>query len=156
MLKYVNSDIVFQEIPDEVTLAINISGCPCHCPGCHSKYLWKDIGNRLDAGAIDSMMAKYGYAVTCICFMGGDAEVSALVSLSQYIRKKYQSVKVGWYSGREKADLPCITQVFDYVKLGPYVEALGGLKSRNTNQRLYMRKANGQMADITERFWTDR
>ncbi len=156
MLKYVNSDIVFQEIPDEVTLAINISGCPCHCPGCHSKYLWNDIGNRLDAGAIDSMMAKYGYAVTCICFMGGDAEVSALVSLSQYIRKKYQSVKVGWYSGREKVEPPCITQVFDYVKFGPYVEALGGLKSRNTNQRLYMRKANGQMADITERFWTDR
>ena len=35
MLKYVNTGIVFQEIPDEVTLAINISGCPCHCPGCH-------------------------------------------------------------------------------------------------------------------------
>ena len=25
MLKYVNTDIVFQEIPDEVTLAVNIS-----------------------------------------------------------------------------------------------------------------------------------
>ena len=28
MLKYVNHDIVFQEFPDEVTLAINLSGCP--------------------------------------------------------------------------------------------------------------------------------
>ena len=40
MLKYVNCGIVFQEIPDEVTLSINISNCPCHCPGCHSNYLW--------------------------------------------------------------------------------------------------------------------
>ena len=44
MLKYVNTDIVFQEIPDEVTLAVNISNCPCRCPGCHSEYLWEDVG----------------------------------------------------------------------------------------------------------------
>lgn len=31
MLKYVNTGIVFQEIPDETTLAINISNCPCAC-----------------------------------------------------------------------------------------------------------------------------
>ena len=29
MLKYVDTDIVFQEFPDEVTLAINLSNCPC-------------------------------------------------------------------------------------------------------------------------------
>ena len=52
MLKYVNTDIVFQEIPDEVTLAINISNCPCHCPGCHSHYLWEDIGLPLDTDLI--------------------------------------------------------------------------------------------------------
>ena len=47
MLKYVNTAVVFQEIPDEVTLAINISGCPCRCPGCHSHnidYLTRIIG----------------------------------------------------------------------------------------------------------------
>ena len=36
MLKYVNHDIVFQEFPDEVTLAINLSCCPNGCTGCHS------------------------------------------------------------------------------------------------------------------------
>lgn len=46
MLKYVNGGVVFQEIPDEVTLSINISNCPCHCPSCHSQYLWKDIGEQ--------------------------------------------------------------------------------------------------------------
>ena len=47
MLKYTNTDIVFQEIPDEVTLAVNLSGCPCRCPGCHSPQLWGDIGEPL-------------------------------------------------------------------------------------------------------------
>ena len=28
MLKYVDSKVVFAEIPDEITLAINISNCP--------------------------------------------------------------------------------------------------------------------------------
>ena len=39
MLKYVDTKVVFAEVPDEVTLAINISNCPCHCDGCHSEYL---------------------------------------------------------------------------------------------------------------------
>ena len=47
MLKYANFDVVFQEVPDEVTLAINITNCPNQCPGCHSKnidYLTRIIG----------------------------------------------------------------------------------------------------------------
>ena len=44
MFRYINTDIVFQEFPDEVTLAINISECPCRCPGCHSQFLWADRG----------------------------------------------------------------------------------------------------------------
>ena len=39
MLKYYNYDIVFQEYPDEVTLAINLTMCPNRCVGCHSAYL---------------------------------------------------------------------------------------------------------------------
>ena len=48
MLKYVDTKVVFQEVPDEITLAINISNCPCHCINCHSSYLAEDIGEPLD------------------------------------------------------------------------------------------------------------
>ena len=50
MIKYVPEDtqVVFAEIPDEVSLAINISCCPHRCPGCHSPYLQKDYGVELD------------------------------------------------------------------------------------------------------------
>lgn len=44
-MKYVDTKIVFQELPNEITLAINISGCPCACIGCHSSYLSQDIGD---------------------------------------------------------------------------------------------------------------
>ena len=47
-LKYVNTEVVFQEVPDEISLAINISGCPIHCPDCHSKFLWENVGTILD------------------------------------------------------------------------------------------------------------
>lgn len=70
MLKYVNTGIVFQEIPDETTLAINISNCPCACPGCHSHYLWEDVGLPLNTDAIDDFVRKYGSDITCIAFMG--------------------------------------------------------------------------------------
>ena len=87
MLKYVNTGIVFQEIPDETTLAINISNCPCHCPGCHSHYLWEDIGLPLDTDAIDQFVDQYGTDITCISFMGGDADPKAVNALAQYIHE---------------------------------------------------------------------
>ena len=31
-------------------------------------------------------------------------------------------------------------KIYDFIKTGPYVEALGGLKSPTTNQRFYRRE----------------
>ena len=102
MLKYVNCGIVFQEIPDEVTLSITISNCPCHCKGCHRSYLWEDIGTPLNESTLDSFLNKYGEDITCICFMGGDAKPEEVNRLCCYIHKKYTGIKVGWYSGRQE------------------------------------------------------
>lgn len=71
MLKYVGYDIVFREIPDETTLAINISNCPCHCKGCHSSYLAEDIGEPLTITRIEKLINE-NKGITAICFMGGD------------------------------------------------------------------------------------
>ena len=48
MIKYTEYIIGYREFPDEMSLLINISGCPNHCPGCHSKYLQEDIGEELN------------------------------------------------------------------------------------------------------------
>ena len=155
MLKYVNFDVVFQEIPDEVTLAVNISNCPNDCSGCHSPFLQKDIGEPLTEDFLISLLSKYGESVTCFCFMGGDSSPDEIVRLAQFLQTQtvVAKVKVGWYSGRQNLPLSFNPEYFQYVKLGPYIERLGSLKSATTNQRLYKIEENGRMTDITSRFW---
>jgi anaerobic ribonucleoside-triphosphate reductase activating protein len=153
MLKYVNTGIVFQEIPDEVTLAINISNCPCHCPGCHSRYLWEDIGLPLNTDAIDAFVEQYGTDITCISFMGGDADPKGVDLLAQYIHEEYPQFKVAWYSGKTVISSLVEKHDFDYIKIGPFIKHLGPLKKPTTNQRLYRQNAQGEFEDITSRFW---
>lgn len=152
MLRYTDYDIVFQEIPDEITLAINISNCPNRCKGCHSPYLLEDVGEPLTEENLSALLRKYGKAITCVCFMGGDASPAAIGHLAKYLH--YQviiPIKVGWYSGKPELSPEIDLTFFEYIKLGPYIEDLGGLKSARTNQRFY-RIENGKMEDITYRF----
>jgi anaerobic ribonucleoside-triphosphate reductase activating protein len=153
MLKYVNTGIVFQEIPDEVTLAINISSCPCRCPGCHSPYLWGDVGEPLTTDVLDQLIGKYDSSISCIAFMGGDAEPSYVNELAKYIHQKHPAYKVGWYSGRIRITPAIDKQDFDYIKIGPYIEHLGSLKERTTNQKLLKKGVDGTFENITSRFW---
>lgn len=149
MLRFHNYDIVFQEIPDEVTLAINITHCPNGCEGCHSPHLQQDIGEELSTSAIDTLLAKYADDITCFCFMGGDRDVTELERLAAYVRE-HSDLKIGWYSGRN--EMPPHPELFDFVKLGPYMADKGSLKQRTTNQRLYRRNGS-EWEDITARFW---
>ena len=154
MLKFHNYDIVFQEIPDELTLAVNLTGCPCHCPGCHSPHLWEDTGTPLDAPTLQLIYEEYAGEVTCICLMGGDADPQAVESLCAYVKQE-MGLRSAWWSGRSELPAGIDLAHFDYVKTGPYIEALGGLKSPKTNQRLY-RVAAGALEDITFRFWRSK
>lgn len=155
MLKYVNTGVVFSEIPDEVTLSINISNCPCHCPGCHSKYLWADEGTPLTLEELLRMADEQGEAITCVCFMGGDREPKAVENLSKELHSHRPRLKTGWYSGRSMLPRDIETSSFNYIKLGPYLAHLGPLNSRRTNQRLYKVASDGKLSDITSRFWRD-
>jgi len=143
-----NYDIVFQEIPDEITLALNISNCPNRCAGCHSPHLREDAGAALDESALSQLLEKYGSTVTCICFMGGDGSPGDLLRLAKHA-KRFDK-KLAWYSGNATLHEHA-TAVFDYVKLGGYVEELGGLDAPDTNQRFY-RIEKGKMIDETGRF----
>lgn len=152
-MKFVNESIVFQEIPDEVTLAINISNCPCCCPGCHSKYLWGDIGDVLTHDLLEKMITKYDNAITCVAFMGGDATINDLNDLAIYMKNIHPALKVAWYSGKTLIAPTLNKEYFDYIKVGPYIEHLGPLNKTTTNQRLYKRTGN-DWHDITSMIWT--
>lgn len=152
MLLY-SYDIVFQEVPDETTLALNIPDCPYHCPGCHSPHLWGVQGEPITLGMLDRLVKQYEGQITCVCFMGGDKDQYALVAYADYIRKRH-GLKVAWYSGRDAAvhELGLMAESFDYIKLGHYDADSGPLTSPTTNQRMWHRIAKGRWVDITHRF----
>lgn len=149
MLKFVDYDIVFQEIPDEVTLAINLSNCPHRCVGCHSPQLRSDIGEELTEAALAALIRKYENSITCVCFMGGDAAPDDLYHLANFTLMRWNgNIKTAWYSGNNKLQDERFKGCFDYIKLGEFIQSLGGLNKKTTNQRLY-RIRNNTMQDIT-------
>lgn len=153
VIKYANHDIVFQEFPDEVTLAINLTACPCQCPGCHSQYLWQDSGEPLTTERLLQLADHYGTNITCVGLMGGDATPLEVLRLLDDLRTARPHLRTGWYSGRQ--ELPegfNPLQAPDYVKLGPWRKDLGPLSSPSTNQRMYRYRSDGSREDITKKF----
>lgn len=158
-LKYVDTAITFAEVPDEITLCFNIANCPHRCKGCHSEYLQRDIGEFLTKEEIERHLG-YHNGITCVCFLGGDSNLSEISELADVVHK--HGLKAAWYTGldfhlnsmQEIADRPT-AQKFDYVKTGPYIESLGPLNKKTTNQRMYKKVSDHPILfeDITNRFW---
>lgn len=148
-MKYVDTKIVFAEVPNEVTLAINISNCPCHCEECHSSYLAEDIGKPLNWDSLNALV-HINHGITCVAFMGGDASPKQVNDLAWHI--KQIGLKACWYSGRQELSSQIQLENFDFIKLGPYIPSKGGLDSQTTNQRFYEVK-DGKLTDMTSKFW---
>jgi len=155
MLKFVDFKVTFQEVPDEISLCINLSGCPHKCEGCHSSYLQEDIGTVLTTQLLDKMIESNS-GITCVCFLGGDNDIPSLCTLAEHIKNNHR-LKVAWYTGLNwipsSIDRPTYI-TFDFVKSGPYIKSLGPLTSNTTNQRFYA-KEGLVFHDITYKFWTN-
>lgn len=162
-MKYYNYQITTSEIPDEITLCINITNCPIHCADCHSKFLWEDQGVELTEEEFYRIL-NTNLGVSCVCIMGGDADYESLHQVINWFYKWKMSAsatghtqklsstrgpgcyqkntKIAFYSGRDSIQALAdkagywIDQ-FNYIKVGPYIKFCGGLDSKTTNQRLY-------------------
>lgn len=88
--------------------------------------------------------------------MGGDAAPHEVERLCSFVQnRKGAGLKTAWYSGKKELPQGCSLHNFNYIKLGPYIEQLGGLDHPTTNQRLY-RLEDGKMIDITAHFHTKK
>ena len=155
MLKYVDTRVCFAEVPDEITLCINISNCPCNCKDCHSSYLAEDIGEELDEEKLSSLIEN-NEGISCVAFMGGDASPYSVHHLAMFIREVYPYIKVAWYSGRDQIHLSALLNLedYDFIKIGPYITDRGPLNNPNTNQRFF-KVVDGELIDITYKFWNN-
>lgn len=165
MIKYVPEDtqVVFNEVPDEIALAINISNCQCRCVGCHSPYLREDVGKELTEKVLDELI-KSNAGITCVALMGEGNDKERMKELILYLKKNYD-LKIAVYSGRTDVDdCQFYFDYLDYLKIGPYIEEFGPLNKETTNQRFYevrninkATKINGKWRnhwfDVTEKFW---
>ena len=69
MLRFVHEDVVWQEVPHEVSLAYTIAGCPLRCPGCHSTYTWNaQQGATLSPEYLQKRLADYAGLLSCVLF----------------------------------------------------------------------------------------
>lgn len=163
MIKYAGYYITFQEVPNEVSLVLTITGCPRRCDGCHSPWLRDpELGNDLIED-LPGLLDKYQDAVTCVCFMGEGTDEEAFEACVHMVWMKH--LKVCLYSGVDSfEDLPYIARFLNYIKLGHYNKLRGGLHIPGTNQRFYMNPCaiNGTrtlhrwcpagLVDLTEEF----
>lgn len=161
MLKFTDTMVTFREVPDEISLCVNISGCPIHCKSCHSKELWKDIGEFLTEEKIDALIEE-NKGCTTFVISGGDGNPAEVNNVAKYI-KKTSSLLVCWYSGRNTIAPEIELENFDFIKIGPYIDERGGLDNPNTNQKFYevvmihsiYENDNPiyGLEDITHKFW---
>lgn len=141
-MRYSGSQIVFQEIPTEISLAYQMTGCPLKCPGCHSSDLWgKTAGRELNIEILIQDLEKYRNQISCVLFLGGEWEEITLINLLKYI--KSYNLKTALYTGLERHQIsqPLLNRL-DYLKYGSYRAELGPLTSPTTNQKLINLKTN--------------
>lgn len=146
-MKFVNTEVVLREIPTEISLAFNISGCPFRCPGCHSIELREDIGYELTFDVIEKEINNHP-GVSCILLMGGDSDRYYIYDIAKHFNDRY---KIAWYSGSDdQTILEEAKDYLNYIKLGSWQKDKGPLNSKTTNQRLY-KVINGELINITNK-----
>lgn len=141
-LKYLGYAIALQEVPNEISLVINVSGCPHKCEGCHSQYLWEYKGNILIDDFVE-LLSKYDGMITCVCFMGGEQNIDELYGYLMFI--KSIGLNTCLYSGCTSLnDVEELLPFLDWVKCGRYIESLTtdtniqyGIKLATSNQHIY-------------------
>lgn len=149
MLRYWDYALTFAEIPDEISVCVDVTGCPFRCEGCHSPWLRKDIGQELTEDAVAEMLKRHPDA-TCVCLMGGDSDHGAVAELADRIHEAF-GLKTAMYSGSDSYDAG-LAEHLDYYKVGAWKAEFGPLTDRRTNQRLY-KMEGGKPTDITYEFW---
>lgn len=158
-LKVYDSAIVFEEIPDETVLALNISNCPGYCSECSEPWLLEDVGEELT----NEVLQRYindNPDITCICFMGGDSNHDDVIRCCKYIRE-HTTLKTAIYSGFEFINME-MAKWLNYYKIGRWIMPQGdpkdwwktncGVLQFPFSNQLLFENIGGRLFNITYKF----
>lgn len=148
MLNIVEYDIVFQEVPTEVSLALTVAGCPLMCRGCSRADTWKEEqGTPLSNDFLAELLGRYKGLISCVLFMGGEWQPSALLLALKQCRQA--GLKTALYTGLDEIK-PSLQAELTYLKTGPWMVERGGLDSPATNQK-FIDCSSGEI--LNHLFW---
>lgn len=142
-MKYVNTQITFREVPNLVTRCFSISNCGGNCPFCHSPELRGDVGDELTNEILLSYFRQDRGTVDCYVFLGDGQEPQRMLAILRLCKEK--DYKTCLYIGKNTTDWKYL-RYLDYLKLGSYINDLGSLECKTTNQRMF------KIEDITSQF----
>ena len=150
-LRFTREEIVWQEVPNEVSLAFLLSGCPLRCVGCHSADSWKaGLGEALSVDYLRERLRRYAGLLTCVLFLGGEWQPENLLALLRVARDEF-GLKTCLYTGLEREEVPpMLLPELSFLKTGRWLPERGGLDNPNTNQR-FTDLQTGE--DLTALFW---
>ncbi len=132
--------VVFQEVPGEISLCFSISGCPLRCQGCHSPFLWKEgNGTKLTSEYFKALLNQYSGFASCVLFMGGEWHHDTLIGYLQHAQN--QGYRTCLYTGQEEISSH-ICNHLTYLKTGKWDLSRGGLESKTTNQVFHDLRTN--------------
>lgn len=120
-LKFTVEQIVWQEVPGEVSLAFLFSGCPLRCKGCHSADTWKEgIGTELTEDYLKGRLKRYRGLISCVLFMGGEWQPKASQKMLAIVAQ--EGLKACLYTGLECEELEAVSDsilpYLTYLKTG--------------------------------------
>lgn len=125
--------VLFQEVPDHISLGFTVYGCPFRCEGCHSQDTWnRKAGVPLCDDTYQEYLNSYQSFINCVVFFGGEWHQKQLISklkLAQQLK-----LKTCLYTGALKVSQNILNHL-NFLKTGPWIKQLGGLDSPFTNQR---------------------
>lgn len=134
MLRFSIEQVVWQEVPGEVSLAYTITGCSLGCQGCHSSESWDaNKGTPLTDEHLEKRLNQYQGLISCVLFLGGEWHSAELQHKLQLIRR--HGLHTCLYTGLEDIDHSLKAEL-TYLKTGRWLPERGGLDNPNTNQRL--------------------
>lgn len=153
-LPIVNKGITLTEVPNQIAVFFEIGNCTIHCEDCHSPELWdtnytKDMETYQD---IKNYIEKqYKLGANAVLFMGGlrSSGIDSEVFIQDILKPLYyDGYDICLYDGgKEDYTVIKAAQYCKWIKIGPYIKALGGLDNPNTNQRFYQ---------LEEDMWIDK
>lgn len=130
--------VTFAELRDQVNLTFFVSGCPYNCNGCSWKGTDK-VPFFLSKDEFKSIIEKYVNKCTAIVFLGGEwySDFKDYIDIA-----KEKGFKTCLYTGVNtfndfEQNFNNLKENLDYLKVGRWIKDLGGLNTKNTNQKLY-------------------